>query len=113
MIYTVIVVFSIAAIFGVTLLSFVLRSKETPKAIVFLHGPVAAIGLIILIYYVATTGANLVIAIALFVIAALGGIILVSKDFMGKPIPKWLAVVHGLIALTGFLYLLNYAFNMI
>lgn len=113
MIYTIIVVFSVAAILGITLLSFVLRNKETPKALVFLHGPVAAIGLILLIYFVVTTGANLVMSIVLFVIAVLGGIILVSRDFMGKPIPKWLAVVHGLIAVTGFLYLLNYTFNMI
>jgi hypothetical protein len=112
MVYTIIVVFSLAAIFGITLLSFVLRNKQTPKAVVFLHGPIAAIGLILLIYYVATTGANLVTSIVLFVIAALGGIILVSRDFMGKPIPKWLAVVHGLIAVSGFVYLLNYAFNI-
>jgi hypothetical protein len=47
----------------------------------------------------------------LFVIAALGGFIMMARDVTGKSIPKWLAVVHGLLAVTGFVLLLVFAFN--
>jgi hypothetical protein len=47
----------------------------------------------------------------LFVIAALGGFIMLARDLGNKPIPKWLAVGHGLLAVTGFILLLVFAFQ--
>jgi hypothetical protein len=46
----------------------------------------------------------------LLVIAAIGGIIVFARDITNKPVPKWLAIVHGLVAVAGFLFLLLYSF---
>lgn len=109
MIYTAIALFSLAAILGLILLSYVLKGKQTPKAVVFTHGPVAALALVLLIIYSTGNTPAPITSIVLFVIAALGGVVLVTHDVMGKVIPKWLAVTHGLIAVTGFLFLLAFA----
>lgn len=111
MIYTALAFFSIAAILGLILLSFVLKGKNTPKGLVFTHGPLAALALILLIVYALGNSPAPIASIVLFIIAALGGFVLVYHDFMGKVIPKWLAVVHGLTAVTGFIFLLAFAFS--
>lgn len=110
MIYTAIAFFALAAILGMILLSFVLKGKETPKGVVFTHGPLAAIGLVLLIIYTIDNPGPTE-SVVLFIIAALGGVVLVIRDLSGKSIPKWLAVAHGLIAVTGFIFLLVFAFG--
>ena len=87
MIYTSIAFFALAAVLGMILLSFVLKGKETPKGVVFTHGPLAVIGLVLLIIYTVKNPGP-VESIVLFVIAALGGLILVIRDLTNKPIPK-------------------------
>ena len=111
MIFASIAFFSLAAVLGMLLLSYVLRGKETPKGVVFTHGPLAAIGVILLIIYAFDNPPGPIESIVLFIIAALGGLILVTRDLLRKPIPKWLAVTHGLVAITGFVFLLIYAFE--
>lgn len=111
MIYAAIILFALAAIGGLYLLSFVLQKKPTPKAVVFIHGGLAATALILLIIHTMKTGADLVEVIVIFIIAALGGLILVARDLTGKSLPKGLAIAHGLIAVTGFVFLLVYALN--
>ncbi len=112
MIYTAIAFFALAAILGMILLSNVLRDKETPKSIVFTHGPLAATGLILLIIYTVNQPGP-VESIVLFVIAALGGIVMLVRDLSGKKIPKWLGVLHGLLAVSGFIFLLVFAFSKV
>jgi hypothetical protein len=111
MIYSAIVIFAVAAMIGVYLLSFVIQKKETPKAVAIVHGLLAATALVLLIVHTAKTGADLVQVIVIFVIAALGGIVLFVRDVMGKSLPKALAIAHGLIAVIGFIFLLAYAFT--
>jgi len=111
MLFVSIAFFSLAAVLGMLLLSYVLRGKETPKGVVFTHGPLAVIGLILLVIYSLDNPPGAMESIILFVIAALGGLILVTRDLLRKTIPKWLAVVHGLVAVTGFVFLLIYAFS--
>lgn len=111
LIYTAIGFFALAALLGLYLLTFVLRGKETPKAIVFTHGPMAAIGVVLLVVYALKGGPNPTESIVLFVLAALGGVYMVIRDLSGKPIPKFLAVGHGLLAVTGFIFLLLFAFK--
>ena len=110
MIYTAITLFALAAILGMVLLTFVLQGKETPKGIVFSHGPLAAAGLILIIIYAFKESPGPIESIILFIIAAGGGFVMVFKDISGKSVPKWLAVIHGLIAITGFIFLLVFAF---
>lgn len=111
MIYTSIALFALAAILGMILLSFILRDKETPKGLAFAHGPIAAIGLILLFIYTFNNSPGPVESLVLLTIAAIGGIVVFMRDITNKPVPKWLAVTHGLIAVTGFVFLLVFAFN--
>ncbi|MDO6391545.1 hypothetical protein Q4E40_15510 [Pontibacter sp. BT731] len=111
LIYTSIGFFALAALLGMYLLTFVLRGKETPKAIVFSHGPMAVVGLVLLIIYIARGGPNPWESLVLFVLAALGGLYMISRDLTGRPIPKALAVGHGLLAVGGFVLLLVFAFG--
>lgn len=101
-----IILFALAALFGIILISYVLRGKQTPKGIVLLHGPLAATALIILIIYILNNTPAPVSSMVLFIIAAIGGVIMVVRDFSGKTVPKGLAVAHGLIAVTAFILLL-------
>ncbi len=108
--YLIIGLFALGALIGMYLLSLVLQKKETPKAIALVHGLFVATALVLLIIYYVDHGPGLLESVILFVVAALGGIVLFMRDLTGKPLPKWLAVGHGLIAVVGFVFLLVYAF---
>lgn len=112
MLFTAIGLFSIAAILGMILISFVLTNKNTPKGIAFIHGPIAAIGIILLIVYAFFHNPSPIISIILFILAACGGFVLIYRDITGKSVPKWLAIAHGLTAIIGFVFLLVFAFLM-
>lgn len=111
MLITAIGFFSLAAILGMLLISYVLRSKETPKAVAFLHGGLAATGIVLLLIYTFGHAPAPLASLILFIIAALGGFMLIYKDLTHKPVPSWLAVVHGSTAIIGFVFLLVFAFN--
>jgi hypothetical protein len=102
--------FAIAALGGLYLLSHVLRDKETPKLVTLLHGLFAVAGVVLLIMGV-MKGHGPVVPLAIFVVAALGGLTVVYFDLTGKKIPKWLAMMHGVIAVIGFVALLLFAFG--
>lgn len=110
MLGVIIAFFSLAAIFGMWLISFVLRNKNTPKGVALTHGAFAAIGLILLIIYSFVHYPRPIESLILFIIAASGGFILIYRDLTGKSLPKWLAIAHGSIAVLGFLFLLIYTF---
>jgi hypothetical protein len=110
MIVSAIVLFSIAALLGVFLLSFVLRGKATPKAIAFTHGPLAAAGLVLLVIYTIQNSPAPVASLLLFAAAAAGGFVLITLDLTRTAVPGWLAVLHGLIALAGLIVLSGFAF---
>ena len=111
MLITAIVLFAIAAIFGLIILTAILKNQPTPKAAVFTHGPIAATALIIVIAY-AYMGSNmspvLITSIVLFILAALGGLTLFTIDMRNKPIPKLLAVLHPLLAVIALVTLIVY-----
>jgi hypothetical protein len=108
--YSIIGLFAFGAIVGMYLLALVLQKKETPKFVAVIHGLFVAIALIMLIVY-NNKNPGLTESIVLFIIAALGGIVLFVRDITKKSIPKWLAVVHGLIAVVGFIFLLVFTFS--
>jgi hypothetical protein len=105
-----IVLFAFAALLGLYLLSYVLRDKETPKAVAFIHGPVAATGLILLIIYAYYHSPSPWVSIILFALAAMGGLMLIYKDLTGHPVPKALALGHGITAIVAFIFLLKFVF---
>jgi hypothetical protein len=108
--YLIIALFALGALIGMYLLALVLQKKETPKFVAFIHGAFVAVALVLLIVY-NSQHPGLIESIVLFVMAAIGGLVLIVRDLTGKPIPRWLAVAHGLIAVTGFIFLLVFAFS--
>jgi hypothetical protein len=111
MIYAIVALFAVAAVLGIILISFVLRDKTPPKALAILHGLLAATALVLLIVHTINDNRIYVTSIVIFVLAALGGFIMIAKHLSNKPLPKWLAVVHGLTAVTGYIALLVNAFG--
>jgi len=68
------------------------------------HGLAAAVGLVLLIIAVVhMSSAGLAgVALAIFVIAALGGFVLFAMHLTKKPLPPALIAVHGLVAVAAF-----------
>jgi len=110
LLYLIIGLFSLGAIIGMYLLALVLQNKQTPRFLAFVHGAFVATALGLLIYYAVEHRPQPIESIVLFVIAAVGGFTLIVRDITGRSLPKWLAVLHGLVAVTGFIFLLAYAF---
>ena len=104
-------IFAVAALAGMYLLSLVLRNKQTPKTVAFIHGGLAATGIIILLLYTLRNTPQPIESLVAFILAAMGGAVLIIRDLTGKPLPKWLAIGHGLLALTGFAFLLIFHFS--
>jgi hypothetical protein len=97
-----IVLFVFAAVFGVISLTPILQKQPTSKPTVFLHGVLAAAGLITVIVAVARAAdAAPLMALILLIVAALGGFILLGIDMQKKAVPKSLAVLHPIIAAAG------------
>ena len=99
MLTTALVLLAGAALLGALLLTFVLRGRHTPKGIALLHGVLAASGIVVLILLWILSGSTPRGSLALFVVAALGGAVLIVQDLRKGQAPKGLAVGHGLIAL--------------
>jgi hypothetical protein len=107
--YLIIALFALGALIGMYLLALVLQKKETPKFVAVIHGAFVAAALVLLIVY-NSNHPGLTESIILFVVAALGGATLFVRDLMGKSLPRWLALGHGIIAVIGFIILLIRAF---
>lgn len=112
MLITTIVLFALAAVLGLVLITKVFKEEETPKPVVYSHGAAAAIGLVLLIFAYMNQGDSLMMtSLLIFIVAALGGFVLFGRDITDRSIPKWLSVVHALAAVTGFVLLLIAAFG--
>jgi len=103
------VLFGISALGGLTMAGIRFSGPNPPTWLAMLHGFLSAAALTLLIYAACTIGlpalANL--AVVLFVIAALGGVVMnLNYHWKLLPLPKWLVVVHALVAVTGFVLLL-------
>lgn len=104
-----ILVFAIAAIGGLVLAASVLRGRLAPWTISLLHALLGASGLVLLILLVlkGDGAGRLTAALALLVLAALGGFFLASFHLRKQVAPKAVVFVHGGVAVVGFLTLLS------
>ena len=78
------------------------------------HGLIAGAALTLLIYGAATVGIPTLAlwAVVLFVLAALGGVVLnLVYHWNHRPLPKGLIVVHAAVAVIGFIMLAVAAFG--
>jgi hypothetical protein len=106
-----IALFAVAAVFGLINLVRIMGAGRAPRATVYIHGAVAAVSLVLLVIYsLIRSQAAPMVALVLFIIAALGGFTLFGIDVATQKPPKWLAVVHGVVAVSGFVFLLIFAF---
>jgi hypothetical protein len=83
--------------------------RNPPPWIAMLHGLLAGAGLTLLAYAAVTTvlPATALLALALFVLAALGGLVLnLNYEWNRRLLPVPLLVVHALVAVAGFALLL-------
>lgn len=111
MIYTAIVLFALGAVLGLSMLVKWLGKKGASKTVVYSHGLVGAIALVLLVIYSLQHPDNFPKAsLILFVIAALGGFYLFFSSLKKETGSVGLALVHGLLAVCGFIALLLFAF---
>jgi hypothetical protein len=114
MIVTSIVLFLVAALFGLYMASRIFGGHLPPWIAVILHGILAACGLLVLLYslFVGSQPAIVVIAAVLLVIAALGGFFMFSFQLRKAAPPKNIVVIHALAAVIGVVCLLVNALGM-
>ncbi len=105
-----IVLFAIAAVFGAINVTRIVIADRAPRATVYTHGAIAALALVLLIIYsFLHPPAAPLVALILFIVAALGGFVLFGIDLATKRPPKWFGFVHGAVAVAGFIFLLIFA----
>lgn len=112
MIYTAIALFAIAAVLGLVILLKWLSDKDASKAVVYSHGIVAALALILIIVYALQNPAHYPqLSIILFVLGALGGFYLFFSNLRSNARPMSIAFVHALVGVAAFVTLLLFAFT--
>jgi hypothetical protein len=115
-VFHVIIIFSITALLGVTLFSFVLNNKKRPIFLVALHGIFALVGIGTLYFYAGDETMDQTHApmtsIAFLSLAATAGIFMLIRDkVMGVGVPKWMPMIHGTAAVIGYILLWIHALN--
>lgn len=110
MLTTIITILILAAFGGSYLLTYILMEKKTPKVIAMIHGLAAATGVVLLIIY-SIYYQPYWISVAILILAAIGGLYMLSQNILGKKFPKFLAVGHGAIAIIGILSLLFFIYS--
>lgn len=108
MMLTALVVFALAAVGGLVLLRMHLMKNDAPLGLAAVHGVLAAGGLVLLLWFVLQNGAGglLWASVGLFVVAALGGFVLIIKHLRGESLPTGLMYGHGGAAVVAFILLL-------
>ncbi len=108
-----VVLIALGAVIGLTMAVQHFKGRTPPApALAILHGVLAGSGVIVLLLYLWETGFGgaLGVAFLLFVVAALGGLYLVSHHMRQKPLPNGVIVIHGLVAVIAFLVLATAVF---
>lgn len=107
MLYLAIGLFVLGAMFGFIILNAILRNRPTPKPAVFIHGSIVVVALLLVIFYIMqNNGSGPILSVVLFILAALGGLTLFVIDMSKKPIPKWIAILHPIVAIAGLITLI-------
>lgn len=118
-----IVIFAIAALGGLSLavLHFRAAGKALPPTgLALLHGLAALLAVIFLLIAIAATpdgftpgfSSLAVVALSLFVLAALGGAYMFfGRHMRDLPLPTPVVLIHGTVAVAGFAVLLGFSFG--
>ena len=103
------VLFALGALGGLFMAVRSFGGQSIPVPVAVLHGLFGATGLVLLLYAVVMGmgGGTARIALAVLLLAALGGFYLLSFHIRKERHPKAVIVVHALVAVVGFLTLLT------
>ena len=109
--YIIIALFAIAAVFGATILIKWLTKQGASKTVIYSHGIVSALALVLLVVFaVQNPDAFPQTGLILLILAALGGFYMFYRDLKQKMSPYSIAFTHALLAVAGFVTLLVFAF---
>lgn len=112
-----VVIFAIGAVGGLILANSVLRGRLAPWALSLLHAALGATGLVLAGVVVLQGSEDMPamapIALAILVVAALGGFFLASFHARKIVAPRAVVFVHAGVAVVGFLLLAGGAFALI
>lgn len=108
MLLYVLILFAVAALGGLVLARMHLKDDDAPLGLAAVHGLFGAAGLVVLVWFVLQNGAGGMLwgAVVLFVLAALGGFVLITKHLRGESLSSGLIYTHGGAAVIGFVLLL-------
>jgi len=114
MLSSAILIFFVAIIFGLNIFPSAFYGKSTPKVYVYWHGPIALLGisLVLIAVYYGRHHPVIMVSTALFILAALGGLTLFTMDMLKKPLPGWLVVVHPILAVIALILLIIYVWEI-
>lgn len=103
------ILFALAALGGATLATLHFRGRTPlPMPLALLHGALAATALVLLVLAAMQPGFGGLgmLALVIFVLAALGGFYLFSFQLRGQPLPSPVVLIHGGAAVLAFVLLL-------
>lgn len=108
MLLYVLIIFAVAALGGLVLARMHLKDDDAPLGLAAVHGLLGAAGLVLLVWFVLQNGAGGMLwgSVILFVLAALGGFVLITKHLRGESLSSGLIYTHGAAAVIGFVLLL-------
>lgn len=108
---------AISAVGGLVMAAIRFKGAPRPPSwLAMLHGFLSAAALTLLIYAALTVGVPLMaqLAIGLFLLAAVGGVVLnLAYHLNSLPLPKWMILAHGSVAVVGFLLLIAATWSVI
>lgn len=111
MIYASLLLFALSAVLGLSILIKWLNKKDASRAVVFSHGGLAALALVLLVVYAFQHPDHFPkAALVLFILAALFGFYMFFNDLRNKMSPFAVAFVHAFLAVGAFLILLTFVF---
>jgi hypothetical protein len=102
------ILFAVAAVLGLIFAANYFKNGKLPLGLAAVHGIFAASGLVLLIISVlmGETSTIGIIAMIIFIIAALGGFILLYNHLTKGKLPRQLIAIHAVAAVIAFLILL-------
>ncbi len=103
------IIFAIAALGGLYMVSKILKGNSAPWAVSLIHAGLGAAGLVLLVFAYLKGEAAVITPLVILVIAALGGFFLASFHLKGKLPPKAIVAVHAGVAVIGVLFLAKLA----
>jgi uncharacterized membrane protein HdeD (DUF308 family) len=105
MFLTAIAFLSLSGVFGLCIEVFSFKRTSAFSLKVFAHGFVAITGLLMLFSYAFNQQQEALQTIILFVLAAIGGLVSLALDLAGRFTPGWMAVLHVIVSVCGFILL--------